>query len=144
MGPAARSGGDGRAPAAVAPEAHLPLTTPAYQILLALWDRDLHGYALIQDIQARTDGEVRLTASTLYGVLARLLDAGLIDELASRRGDSRRRCYRISGAGREVVRLEAARLERQAAAARAKRVLPTRRPSARGAALGTIPRTDQR
>ena len=54
-----------------------PLTTPVFQILLSLVDRELHGYAIIQDIAERTDGELRLTASTLYAAVKRLLDAGL-------------------------------------------------------------------
>ena len=110
-----------------------PLTTPVFQILLSLLDEDLHGYAIIKDIAARSDGEVRLTASTLYGALARLIDAGWIQEEATRpRGESddpRRRYYRITPLGREVARTEARRLERLAAMARAKRLLPPLRPS---------------
>ncbi|HEU4630002.1 MAG TPA: helix-turn-helix transcriptional regulator [Gemmatimonadaceae bacterium] len=110
-----------------------PLTTPVFQILLSLLDEDLHGYAIIQDIAARTDGEVRLTASTLYAAIKRLLDAGWIDELAERppaeRDDARRRYYRITRLGREAARAEARRLDRLAAMARAKRLLPPLRPS---------------
>ena len=51
------------------PSAQLPLTVPVFQILVSLADRDLHGYAIIQDVAARTDGEVRLTASTLYAAI---------------------------------------------------------------------------
>ena len=43
----------------------LPLSVPAFHILLSLVDQDLHGYAIIKDIETRTEGEVRLTASTL-------------------------------------------------------------------------------
>ena len=53
------------------PVDQLPLSVPVFQILLSLVDRDLHGYALIKDIEQRTDGEVKVTASTLYGALAR-------------------------------------------------------------------------
>ena len=110
-----------------------PLTTPVFQILLSLVDEDLHGYAIIQDIAARTEGEVRLTASTLYAAVKRLLDAGWIEELAARprpeRDDPRRRYYRITRLGREAARAEARRLERLAAMARAKRLLPPLRPS---------------
>lgn len=102
------------------------LTVPAFQILLSLWDGPQHGYAIIRDVDQRTGGEVRLTASTLYGAVARLLDGGLIEEVtttAKSPGESRRRSYRIAARGRSAVRAEVARLERQLALARAKRVL---------------------
>jgi DNA-binding PadR family transcriptional regulator len=103
----------------------LPLTVPVFQILLSLSDAELHGYALIKDIEERTDGEVRLTASTLYGAVARLLDAGLIDE-RELRTDERRRRYRITPAGRSLLRQEAARLVRATEWAREKRLLSGR------------------
>ena len=110
-----------------------PLSAPVFQILLALVDDDLHGYAIIQDIAARTGGEVRLTASTLYAAVKRLLDAGWIEELTERprteRDDPRRRYYRITRLGRDAARAEARRVERLAAMARAKRLLPPLRPS---------------
>lgn len=111
-----------------------PLTAPVFQILLSLVDEDLHGYAIIQDIAERTGGEVRLTASTLYAAVKRLFDAGWIEELTGRprteRDDPRRRYYRITRLGRDAARAEARRLERLAAMARAKRLLPPLRPSA--------------
>jgi DNA-binding PadR family transcriptional regulator len=104
-----------------------------FQILLSLVDEDLHGYAIIQDVAARTDGEVRLTASTLYAAVKRLLDTGWIEEVVQRprpdRDDARRRYYRITRVGRAAARAEARRLERLAAMARAKRLLPPLRPS---------------
>jgi DNA-binding PadR family transcriptional regulator len=110
-----------------------PLTAPVFQILLSLVDEELHGYAIIQDIAARTGGEVRLTASTLYAAVKRLLDAGWIEELTERpraeRDDPRRRYYRITRLGRDAARAEARRVERLAAMARAKRLLPPLRPS---------------
>jgi len=106
-----------------------PLSTQVFQILLSLVDRELHGYAIIQDVAERTDDEVRLTASTLYAAVKRLLDQGLIDEVRSRArdDDARRRYYRLTPAGRKAARDEAHRLERLAAMARAKRLLPTTR-----------------
>jgi DNA-binding PadR family transcriptional regulator len=108
------------------PQDHLPLTVPVFQILLALSDRELHGYAIILDIRRRTAGEVNLTASTLYAAIKRLLDAGLIDERELRPGaggdDPRRRYYGILPAGLDVARLEAARLERAVKMARQKRL----------------------
>ena len=108
---------------ATSPVDQLPLTEPVFHILLSLVDQDLHGYALIRDIEDRTSGEVRLTASTLYGAMARMLDASLIEELAAEPGLERRRRYRITRLGRGLIRREAARLERAARWARDKRLL---------------------
>lgn len=106
------------------PVDQLPLSVPVFQILLALVDCDLHGYALIKDIEQRTHGEIQLTASTLYGALARLLDATLIEELDPRPGEERRRQYRLTKAGGALLRREVERLDRAAGWARAKRLLP--------------------
>ena len=103
-----------------------PLTTPVFQILLSLVDGELHGYAIIQDVAARTEGEVRLTASTLYAAIKRMLDAGLLLEVEApaESGGAPRRCYRMTREGRRVVREEAERLARAVAMARDKRLLP--------------------
>jgi DNA-binding PadR family transcriptional regulator len=106
------------------PVDQLPLSVPVFHILLSLADADRHGYALIRDVEQRTEGEVRLTASTLYGAVARLLDASLIEELPPAPGEERRRMYRITRAGRALLRREAERLERSAGWARAMRLLP--------------------
>jgi len=105
------------------------LSPQVFHILLALADQDLHGYAIVQDIADRTGGEVRLTASTLYAALKRLLDDGLITELRQRpdADDPRRRYYRLTPMGRAAGKAEAARLESLAALARNKRWLPARR-----------------
>src|SRR5215210_1431201 len=101
-----------------------PLSVPVFQILLSLADGEMHGYAVIQDVAARTGGEVRLTASTLYAAIKRLLDAGWIAEPAERpraeRDDARRRYYRITPIGHQAARAEARRLDRLAAMARTK------------------------
>ena len=104
-----------------------PLTPQAFQILLSLVEgRDLHGYAIIQDVTERTGGEIRLTASTLYAAIKRMLDAGLIAEVDAPADSSGppRRCYRITKTGRQLARREAERLARTVAMARDKRVLP--------------------
>lgn len=103
------------------------ITPPVFHILLALAEADLHGYAIIKDIEQRTDGEVRLTASTLYGALKRMLEAGLIQEVDDAEApgeDSRRRPYAITRRGREVASAEARRLARLTRMARDKRLLP--------------------
>ena len=108
-------------------ESQTPLSPQVFQIMLSLLDEDLHGYALIQDIRRRTDGEVVLTASTLYAAAKRLLGAGWIDEVEHETPppghDPRRRYYRITARGREAARVEALRLERLTAMARDKRLL---------------------
>jgi DNA-binding PadR family transcriptional regulator len=109
------------------------VSPPVFHILLALAGEDLHGYAIIQTVNKATDGEVRLTASTLYAAVKRLLEHGWIEELARRPksdDDPRRRYYHLTAVGRQVVREEARRLERMAALAREKRLLP---PLPRGA-----------
>jgi DNA-binding PadR family transcriptional regulator len=110
------------------PQHLLPLTVPVFQILLSLSDQDLHGYAIIQDVRDRTEGEVDLTASTLYAAIKRLLDTGLIEEVDERPGpdedDARRRYYRITTLGLDVARLEVGRLERVLKMARHKRLTP--------------------
>lgn len=107
----------------------MALSEQVFQILLSLASGDQHGYAIIQDVLARTDGGMRLTASTLYAALKRLLDARLIEEIDLPRGadDTRRRLYRLTKAGERAGRQEAARLETLAALARERRWLPKRR-----------------
>jgi DNA-binding PadR family transcriptional regulator len=88
-------------------------------ILSSLVDEDRHGYAIKDDVAARTGNEVRLGATSLYRVLGQLLDEGLIVELPSDPADDqRRRRYRITRAGRRALVAELARLERVLLAAR--------------------------
>ena len=104
-----------------------PMSAQVFHILLSLADGDLHGYAIIQDVATRTHGEVKLTASTLYAAVKRLLESGWIEERSTRPAgadDARRRYYRLTKLGRDAARAEARRLEQLAAMARAKRLLP--------------------
>src|SRR5262245_40761624 len=104
-----------------------PLTPQAFQILLSLADgRELHGYAIIQDVADRTGNEIRLTASTLYAAIKRMLEGGLVTEVDApgESGGAPRRCYRITKAGRQLAQREAERLVRTVAMARDKRLLP--------------------
>jgi DNA-binding PadR family transcriptional regulator len=98
-----------------------PLSPQVFQILLSLHAGPQHGYAIIQDVGARTQDEVRLTASTLYDALARLADQGWIEEIAAPRDspDARRRYYAITRLGRAAAAGEARRLERLVRMARA-------------------------
>jgi DNA-binding PadR family transcriptional regulator len=100
---------------AVKPIDFLPLSTPAFQILVALSDQERHGYAIMQDVERITDGTLRMGPGTLYGALKRLLESGLVEEAGERDDpavDERRRYYRITGAGRSAIAAETARLRR--------------------------------
>ena len=91
----------------------LPLPPATFHILLALTNGERHGYAVIQDIATRTNGELRLSAGTLYRSIARTVEQGLITEVAKRRtvaDDARRRYYRILPFGTAVARAEMRRL----------------------------------
>lgn len=92
----------------------LPLPPATFHILIALADGDRHGYAIIQDIIARTQGAVRLSAGTLYRSVQRMLEQGLIEETQERpapdEDDERRRYYRLTDFGAAVARAEARRL----------------------------------
>lgn len=104
------------------PDALLPLTPVAFEILLSLAEEERHGYHIIQAVDRRTEGRISLHAGTLYRALARLVDAGLIEELDERPDpatDERRRYYRLTSFGRDVAQAEAVRLESQVRAARA-------------------------
>jgi len=100
----------------------LPLTDLAFNILLALSDRRLHGYALLKELRGRT-GRERLRTGTVYAALSRLQDEGLVEEVADHRGDARRRYYGLRPLGRAAARAEAERLREVLALARAKRLL---------------------
>jgi len=108
-------------------ESLLPLPPATFHILLALVDQERHGYAIIQDVEARTDGELRLSAGTLYRSIARMVEQGLIAEVTkrppARLDDERRRYYRLTGLGRRVIEAEAQRLVEQVRAARAKKLI---------------------
>jgi DNA-binding PadR family transcriptional regulator len=113
------------------PEAFLPLTPVAFEILLALADGERHGYSILQEVEGRSGGAVSLHAGTLYRALARLLESELIEELSEARDpahDERRRYYRLTTRGVAVARSEVGRLEGQLAAARSRRLLKGARP----------------
>jgi len=104
-----------------------PLTPAVFHILLAVADSDRHGYGIMQEVSARTGGNVILGPGTLYGTIKRMLAAGLLEEAGDRTdpelGDERRRYYRITGKGRDAAITEAARMRELLRVARAKRLL---------------------
>ena len=91
-----------------------PLPPATFHILMALAGRDLHGYAILQDIEERTDGQLRMSAGTLYRSIHRMLEQGLVVELREppdpSNSDERRRYYRVTSTGLEVARAEARRM----------------------------------
>jgi DNA-binding PadR family transcriptional regulator len=109
-------------------QSFLPLPTAVFHILVALADRDRHGYSIMQDVAARTDGKVRLSAGTLYSAVRRMLEQGLIDELRESpdpaSADERRRYYTLTPLGREVALAEARRVTDLLTRARAAGLIP--------------------
>jgi DNA-binding PadR family transcriptional regulator len=109
------------------PQNLLPLTPAVFNILLALTDGEKHGYAIMNEVEANTQGEVKMGPGTLYGSIKRMLEASLIEETDERpdpaMDDQRRRYYRLTGLGTRVVKAEAERLARQVAVAKMKQVL---------------------
>src|SRR6478672_2722967 len=109
------------------PRAFLPLTPAVFHVLLALAGGERHGYGIIQDVAAATNGSVALRTGTLYTVLKRLLDESLIVESADRpdadEDDERRRYYALTPLGRKVAHAEARRLEQMVVLARSRDVL---------------------
>jgi len=103
-----------------------PLSPQTFHVLLALADGEKHGYGLAREVEAATGGRVRLSAGTLYGILRRATEEGLLAECPPPEGeeeDERRRYYRLTVRGRAVATAEAERLERLVGMARAHRLL---------------------
>ncbi|HLQ79037.1 MAG TPA: PadR family transcriptional regulator [Terriglobia bacterium] len=115
------------------PADYLPLTPAVFHILVALGDGESHGYAIMQDVLARTGGSVRLSAGTLYGAVSRLLGDGLIEESEERpdpeMDDTRRRYYRLSDLGSRVLAAETNRLTALIRSARATKAIRKMRPA---------------
>lgn len=101
-----------------------------FHILLALADKERHGYDIMREVDERSEGKVRLGPGTLYGSIKRMLSDGLIEEMDQRPDpeldDERRRYYRLTDLGRRVAVAEAERLERLVKSARSKKLLSAR------------------
>jgi len=109
------------------PDDLLPLTPAMFHILLALADRERHGYHIMQEVEERTEGKVRLGPGTLYGSIKRMLADGWIEETEERpdpeMDDERRRYYRLTDFGYRLATAEAERLARLVKSARLKKLL---------------------
>ena len=107
----------------------LPLPTAVFHILIALADRDRHGYSIMQDVAARTGGKVQLSAGTLYSSIRRMLEQGLIEELAESPDpsstDERRRYYRLTRFGKRAAAAEVERMTALVRQARATGLAPS-------------------
>jgi DNA-binding PadR family transcriptional regulator len=110
------------------PDSMLPLPAAVFHILVALADGDRHGYSIMQDVAARTGGKVQLSAGTLYSGIRRMLEQGLIEELAESPDpsstDERRRYYRLTRYGKRVATAEVERLSAMVQQARATGLVP--------------------
>jgi DNA-binding PadR family transcriptional regulator len=106
-----------------------PLPRAVFHILIALADRDRHGYSIMQDVAMRTGGRVKLSPGTLYSAIRRMLEQGLIEELSESpdpsSADERRRYYRITRLGKRAAAAEVARLSALVKQARAAGLAPS-------------------
>ena len=114
------------------PDTLLPLTPAMFEVLIALADGEKHGYAIIKEVARRTDGEVSLSAGTLYAIIRRFEQEGVIQESDERPDpaldDERRRYYKLTAFGREVAQAEARRMETALKMAHAKNLIARVRP----------------
>jgi DNA-binding PadR family transcriptional regulator len=119
------------------PEGYLPLTPAVLDIMVALGNEELHGYAIMQEVRRRTQGRRRLAPGTLYRSLRQMEERGWVVEAEERPepglDDERRRYYRLTDLGRKLAMGELERLEGLVGAARSKGFVPSGRPSGAGA-----------
>jgi len=112
------------------PNEILPLTTLTYHILLALADDNRHGYSIIKEVEERTGKTMQIETGALYHAIRRMRTEELIEPVPegerAQDEDSRRRTYRLTEWGRDVLAAESARLRQLVDIAEAKQVLPAR------------------
>ena len=104
----------------------LPLGVASFHILLALADGDRHGYGIIKEVDATTEGAIKLGPGTLYRVIKQMLTDGWIEEIDA--SDERRRTYRLTRWGTRIATAEATRLDELVRLARRRRLLPALAP----------------
>ena len=119
------------------PESYLPLTPAVLDIMVALGNEVMHGYAIMREVRRRTEGRRRLAPGTLYRSLKQMEERGWVVESEERPepslDDERRRYYRLTDLGRRVALAELERLEGLVRAGRSKGFVPSGRPSGAGA-----------
>ena len=105
-----------------------PLTPAVFHILLALSSGERHGYGIMKQVEADSQGKVKMGAGTLYGSLKRMLDAGLVKESDRRvdpeMDDERRIYYRITGVGEKALAAELERYRHIVGVAKKLKLLP--------------------
>jgi DNA-binding PadR family transcriptional regulator len=105
-----------------------PLTPAVLHILLALCTRKRHGYGIMKQVEAESQGKVNMGPGTLYGSLGRMIEAGLICEADSKidpdMDDERRVYYAITKLGRDALGLELERYREVVAVAQSKTLVP--------------------
>ncbi len=105
----------------------LPLTSVAFEIMIALADEDRHGYGIMLEVERRTGGTTNIRPGTLYRAISRMVETGWVEDAhnpaASDNDDERRHYYRLTTLGRRIVTAEAERLASAVASARAKQLL---------------------
>jgi DNA-binding PadR family transcriptional regulator len=104
----------------------IPLSHVSYQVLLSLADHDMHGYGIIKEVSERAGGTIELETGTLYAAIKRLREDNILT-VASRKPapgeDARRRYYKLTPFGRNLLRAETERLADLVAVAQQKRVI---------------------
>ena len=117
----------GKKSTSLQPEDFLPLTPAMFHVLLAIADKERHGYEIMQEVQERTEGNVHLGPGTLYGSIKRMLADCLIEESDDRPDpefdDERRRYYRLTDFGYRIAKAESERLASLLKSARTKKLL---------------------
>jgi len=103
----------------------LPLTPAVFYILFALAEGEKHGYAIMKEVEASSNGHFTMGPATLYTSIQRLLELGMIEETPTRSdSERRRRCYRLSRAGRQVFEAEISRMESLVRSAQRRKLVP--------------------
>ena len=105
-----------------------PISLPWIHILLTLTDGVRHGYGIMREVEARTEGHVMLWPATLYGAIRRMQEEGLVTEVEPPRDaeDQRRKYYQLTSLGRRVLAGEVGRLEDVVSLARKRNILGAR------------------
>jgi len=110
------------------PDECLPLTPAMFEVLIALADGEKHGYAVLKEVERRTDGNVSLSPGTLYAIIRRFVSDGIVAESDERPDaaldDERRRYYRLTGSGKRVLAAEMLRLRDLVRLAEQRRLIP--------------------
>lgn len=94
-----------------------PLSEAVFLILVALAGEDLHGYAIMQEVEAISSGRVKFSTGTLYGALKRMLECHWIERIKEPDAQRSRKVYRLTKTGRDLLAIETQRMERLASIA---------------------------